>query len=264
MNKRRLGVAVSLSLMVCAAAAPTADAFGSRGGRGGGAAFGGRPSGFSQPHFSQGFKGGSGFRGGPFGFNGGYNSSFPGFDGPCPGFRGCLGFNGLNHGFKGGFASGGGAGWFAPWGTTTVYYGPGYDWGSTANYPVTVYAPQYYAPIYPAAAVYAPPAGSGISVTPTPPTPSVVSFPGGHYELRGDGVTAPYQWVWVPNPPPAPPAAPPTEAAPSAQAPSPDPSSTRGSQLYRWTDEQGTVHWTNRGEAVPAKYRREAKYTPPA
>jgi len=260
MNKRRLGVAVSLSLMVCAAVAPTADAFGGRGGRGGGGAFGGRPSGFSQPHFSQGFKGRSGFQGSPFGFNGGYNRSFPGFDGPCPGPTGCLGFKGFIPGFKSGFAWGG----FAPWGATTVYYGPGYDWGGTGNYPVTYYAPQYYSPTYPAPAVYAPPAGGSISVMPTPPTPSVVPFSGGHYELRGDGVTAPYQWVWVPNPPSAPPAplaTPPTEPAPLAQPPSSDPSSRR---LYRWTDEQGTVHWTNRGEAVPARYRKEARYTPPA
>jgi hypothetical protein len=268
MNKRRLSVAVSLSLMVCTAVAPTADAFSGRGGRGGGGASGGRPSGFSKPHFSQGFKGRSGFHGSPFGFNGG-NRSFPGFGGPCPGFNGCLGFGfkGFNHGFKGGFGGGGGAGWFAPWGTTTVYYGSGYDGAIPGNYPAMYYAPQYYGPTYQVPAVYAPPASGGISVMPAPSTPSVVPFPGGHYELRGDGVTAPYQWVWVPNPPsapPAPPAAPPKDAAPSAQPPSSDSSSTRSSHLYRWTDEQGTVHWTNRGDAVPAKYRKEARYTPPA
>ncbi len=256
MKKGRLGVAVSLSLMVSVAVASTADAFGGRGGRG---AFGGRPSGFSQPHFGHGFKGGFPFHGRPFGFSGGFNRSFPGLGGPCPGPTGCLGFKGFNHGFKGG----GGFGGFAPWGTTTVYYGPGYDWGSAANYPVTVYAPQYYAPTYPAPAVHAPPTGSGVSAT---PTPSVVAFPGGHYELRGDGVTAPYQWVWVPNPPsapPAPPAAPPA-AVPPAQPPSSDRPSTRSTQLYRWTDEHGIVHWTNREEAVPAKYRKDAKYPPPA
>lgn len=270
MNKRRLGVAVSLSLMVSVAAAPTADAFGGRGGRGAGGASGGPPPGFSQPHFGQGFKGGPRFQGGPFGFAGGYNRSFPGFDGPCPGPTGCLGFKPFSPGFKSGFAGGGGGGWFAPWGTTTVYYGQGYDWGGAGNAPVTYYAPQYYAPSYPAPAVFAPPAGSTMSVVPAPPAPSIVAFPGGHYELRGDGVTAPYQWVWVPNPPsappvpPAPPAAPPAQATPLAQPQSSDPSSRRGSQLYRWTDDQGTVHWTNRGEAVPAKYRKEAKYTPPA
>src|SRR2546427_5342754 len=34
-----------------------------------------------------------------------------------------------------------------------------------------------------------------------PPMPSVVEYPHGRYELRGDGVTAPYAWVWIPNPP---------------------------------------------------------------
>ena len=99
------------------------------------------------------------------------------------------------------------------------------------------------------------------------PTPSVVAFPGGHYELRGDGFTAPYQWVWVPNPPsgpPAPPAAPAMEAAPLPRPSSSDGTPRGNSPLYRWTDDQGTVHWTNRGEAVPAKYRNQAKYPPPA
>ncbi len=37
------------------------------------------------------------------------------------------------------------------------------------------------------------------------PTPSVVQYPHGRYELRGDGVNVLYQWVWIPNPPPPPP-----------------------------------------------------------
>jgi hypothetical protein len=265
---RRLGVAISLGLMVGVAVAPAADAFGGRGGRGAGGAPGGRPPGLSQAPFKPGFTGG--FPGTPFGF-GGYNRAFPGFDGPCPGPTGCVGFKPFHGrffnspGFKGGFAWGGGAGWFAPWGTTTVYYGPGGDGAGPGSAPVTYYAPQYYGPQY-SAPTYPAPAAGAISVAPAPPAPSVVAFPGGHYELRGDGVTAPYQWVWVPNPPSAPPAplaAPPADAAPLAQPPSSD-ASRRGSQLYRWTDEQGTVHWTNRGEAVPTRYRKEAKYPPPA
>jgi hypothetical protein len=31
------------------------------------------------------------------------------------------------------------------------------------------------------------------------------------------------------------------------------------SQLYRWTDEQGTIHVTNRAEAVPGKPGKEAR-----
>src|SRR5712691_5540091 len=36
----------------------------------------------------------------------------------------------------------------------------------------------------------------------------VVQYPHGRYQLYGDGIQTPYQWVWIPNPPP-PPAAPP-------------------------------------------------------
>jgi hypothetical protein len=81
--------------------------------------------------------------------------------------------------------------------------------------------------------------------------PSVVEYPTGRYELRGDGVGIPYSWVWIPNPPPAPPA--PSlsreEAPPAALA------SAGPSQVYRWTDEQGTEFWTNHLEKVPEPYR---------
>ena len=128
--------------------------------------------------------------------------------------------------------------------------------------PVVVYAPSplysvapptYYdssASYYPPSSYY-PPAVSGPSpggtaaVAPAPaapPMPSVVQYPHGRYELRGDGVTTPYTWVWIPNPPPPPP-------APPGTAPSPS------SQIYRWTDEQGVEHWTDRGDAVPPQYR---------
>jgi len=44
------------------------------------------------------------------------------------------------------------------------------------------------------------------------PTVTVVPYPNGRYELRGDGVTVPYFWAWVPTQvyvaPPPPPAAP--------------------------------------------------------
>ena len=44
------------------------------------------------------------------------------------------------------------------------------------------------------------------------PTVTVVPYPNGRYELRGDGVTVPYFWAWVPAQvyvaPPPPPAAP--------------------------------------------------------
>jgi hypothetical protein len=40
-------------------------------------------------------------------------------------------------------------------------------------------------------------------------TPSVVQYPHGRYELRGDGVYTAYQWVWIPNAPAVPPPPPP-------------------------------------------------------
>jgi len=46
------------------------------------------------------------------------------------------------------------------------------------------------------------------------PAPTVVQYPHGRYELRGDGVTTPYFWVWIPTPPPPPP---PPASQPSGQ-----------------------------------------------
>ena len=228
MKRGPLAITVSLSLMVSVALASTAGAFGGRGGRGGGGASGGRPSGFHQSGLNHGFKG-SGFKGFKPGFNGfrqgfngfrpefngGYNRSFPGLD--SPGFRGFHGFRG-NAGF----------GSFIPWGATTSVWpsGPSYDYGYAAPmyYPATYYAPANYPPASLPPAPYAPPASGSISVPPVPPAATVVSFPGGRYELRGDGITAPYQWVWVPNSPPVPP---PPPTAPPAAAPEGVPGAAR-------------------------------------
>jgi len=73
-----------------------------------------------------------------------------------------------------------------------AYYYPAYP-----TYPVVVERP-YYQTAY----VQTP------APTPAPRYSNVVWYPHGRYELRGDGVTTAYQWVWIPNPPP-PPAAPP-------------------------------------------------------
>jgi hypothetical protein len=156
----------------------------------------------------------------------------------------------------------------------------GVIYGSPAYYPPAVYAPPAYyysppvsygveyapAPVYAASyqqpAVYTPPPMGGTgSVTLAPVSPSVVEYSHGRYELRGDGVTTPYTWVWVPNPPPAPPAAaPPPAVAPPAYVP-PDSDAPRPSaraRLYRWTDESGVAHWTNKADAVPEEYRKQA------
>ena len=38
----------------------------------------------------------------------------------------------------------------------------------------------------------------------------------------------------------------------------------RAGQLYRWTDAQGVVYWTDRLDAVPEQYRSRAKQTTPS
>ena len=122
--------------------------------------------------------------------------------------------------------------------------------------PVYVTPPPFYDPwAYAPPPMYGPPVGSvpDGTVSVAPPMPNVIEYPHGRYELRGDGITTPYQWAWIPNPPPGPP-------ADASAAPEP----ARPAQLYRWTDEQGAVHWTDRIDAVPEKYRAGAKQTQPS
>ncbi len=129
-----------------------------------------------------------------------------------------------------------------------------------------VYAPPYdgstYYPsqaAYDLPAAYAPPAVQSIpSPPPAPPMPDVVEYPTGRYQLRGDGTTAAYRWVWIPNPPPEPP---PESGAANASAP---PAQPKRSRLYRWTDDQGVVHLTNLWQAVPQRYRQQAKHPEPS
>jgi hypothetical protein len=83
--------------------------------------------------------------------------------------------------------------------------------------------------------------------------PNVIEYPHGRYELRGDGITIPYRWVWIPNPP----AGPPADAPPAPGPPAP-PGPASKLELYRWTDAQGAVHWTDRYDAVPEQYRSQA------
>ena len=140
-----------------------------------------------------------------------------------------------------------------------------------AYYGAPYYAPPvYYAPpaSYEPPTTYYPPPSGTVSIAPAP-TQNVVQYPHGRYELRGDGVTVPYRWVWIPNPPPPPPAAPPPPAEPPAAPPAGAPSSgapppARQSQLYRWTDTLGVVHWTDRLDAVPEQYRARAKHSLPS
>jgi hypothetical protein len=120
-----------------------------------------------------------------------------------------------------------------------------------AYYPPPYYPPTYYDPpaSYSPPVRYAPPSAT-VSIAPPQPAPNVVQFATGRYELRGDGISTPYTWVWIPNPPTAP---------PPAAAPSSSPGAPRVSPIYRWTDQQGVAHWTDRLSAVPEQYRSKVK-----
>ena len=122
------------------------------------------------------------------------------------------------------------------------------------------YAPHYSAPIVAPPVLYSSPPYS--QPPPAPAVPRVIEYPTGRYELRGDGITTPYTWVWIPNPPPPPAAPPPT---PPAEVPmSGDALPARRTQVHRWVDEQGVVHWTDRLETVPRRYRGEGKTLEPS
>ena len=82
----------------------------------------------------------------------------------------------------------------------------------------------------------------------------VVEHDGGRYELRGDGMAVPYRWVWIRNPP----AGPPGSAALRAPA-SEELAPARRGTIYRWVDDEGVLHVTDRWPAVPHRDREEAK-----
>jgi hypothetical protein len=123
---------------------------------------------------------------------------------------------------------------------------------------VVVLAPPVSAP--PPVVYVAPPPVTSLFQEP-PSRPTVVEHPTGRYELRGDGMTAPYRWVWIPHPPAEPPA--------PSETPALGPSVTSGgtppaapaprSEVYRWADDEGVAHWTNKLEKIPAPYRSRAE-----
>jgi hypothetical protein len=83
-----------------------------------------------------------------------------------------------------------------------AYYVPAYYYPAPAVYS---YYPTYYpvraSAAYPAPYVAAAPAAASAGWT----GPRVVEYAHGRYELRGDGVTVPWAWVWIPRAaPPAP------------------------------------------------------------
>lgn len=130
-------------------------------------------------------------------------------------------------------------------------YPPSY-YGYTPAYDASTYYPSQ--AVYDPPPAYAPPEVQAIPPA-SPPMPDVVEYSTGRYQLRGDGTTAVYRWVWIPNPPPEPPA---QSGADDASAVATRPSPGR---LYRWTDDQGVVHLTNVWKDVPQQYRQQAKHS---
>ena len=149
-------------------------------------------------------------------------------------------------------------------GAPAVVYAPPAYYPPPAYDPTLYYDPQvsysppvsYSAPVsYSSPPTYAPPPSTAVLIPPAPSAPDVVNFATGRYELRGDGVSTPYTWAWIPNPP----TAPPSEASSSGK-----PAARRASQLYSWTDSDGVTHWTDRLDAVPPQYRGRQKQAQPS
>jgi uncharacterized protein DUF4124 len=176
---------------------------------------------------------------------------------------------GRGHGGGGGSSTRVGAHHFAPgsFGSRShFHHGFGHQGGFVVFAPPLWYGPDpyYYPPVaYDPGTAYAPPTYGTASLAPPPPMPSVVQYPTGRYELRGDGFTTPYQWIWIPNPPAAPPAPPPpaVQSAPSGPPAPTKPEPPGNTTVYRWTDAQGVLHLTDRLDSVPPPYRTRAKST---
>src|SRR5262245_19978811 len=238
MKPHRVVLVVSLGLVVGLAIAPITVLAGPGAGTG------------SSGHGGGGGMMGGGRPGGPVSSGSSGLQRGPGIPLRTPGFFCCGGFN---------------QSWFPYYARPyyAPYYAPPAYYASTYPSDTGYGGPPAYAPPPPPPS--GPPMGGSISIAPTPQAaPDVIEYPNGRHELRGDGVTTPYRWVWVPYPPPPPPpqTAPPT-APPSATESSPAREPSRPVAVYRWTDEDGGVHWTDRLENVPARHRQQAKQTPP-
>jgi hypothetical protein len=134
------------------------------------------------------------------------------------------------------------------------FVAPGVVWGGgTAVY--YAYAPPVAYAYAPEPVVYSP-APAAYYAAPAP-MPTVVEYSTGRYELRGDGVTTAYQWVWIPKPPSGPPPEAAPESAPQSQPPAREERSI--GKIYRWTDEDGVTTFTDRLENVPKRHRPRAE-----
>jgi hypothetical protein len=122
---------------------------------------------------------------------------------------------------------------------------------SVISYTYYTPPPVYYVPpvVYQAPPAYYPP--------PAPAMQRVIEYATGRYELHGDGVVTPYEWAWIPNPPPAPPA--PVEPPSVAAARAPVPSTPGSREAFRWTDDNGVTTWTDRVDKIPEQYRTQVQ-----
>jgi hypothetical protein len=120
---------------------------------------------------------------------------------------------------------------------------------SVVSYSYYTPPPVYYVPpvVYQAPPVY----------YPAPAMPRVIEYRTGRYELHGDGVATPYEWAWIPNPPPAPPA--PFEPPSAAPASAPSPETPGSREAFRWTDDNGVTTWTDRVDKIPERYRTQVQ-----
>jgi hypothetical protein len=141
----------------------------------------------------------------------------------------------------------------------TVFYTPAALYDPTPLYQPPIEPPQVNVNVSPVVyvspTIYVSPAAAAPVPVAPPAPPSVVEYPTGRYELRGDGGATPYAWVWVPNPPPAPPVA----AAPPEQPRVAGATGAARSPVYRFTDDEGTVIWTNQVEKVPEPLRAQVQ-----
>jgi len=82
----------------------------------------------------------------------------------------------------------------------------GFGWPYWYPYSANVYPYPY--PVYAPSVVSQPVVTYEQPPVQPPPVQREVVYPSGKYVLHGDGVSQPWQWIWIPTAPPAVPAPP--------------------------------------------------------
>jgi hypothetical protein len=134
-----------------------------------------------------------------------------------------------------------------------VAYAPAPAPASPTVYTINVYNPAPAPQPTAQPTIYEPSPAPVTSAEPSRPQ-DVVEYDGGRYELRGDGIAVPYRWVWIPNPPAGPPGSSSMRAPVGAEL-----APARRGTLYRWVDDEGVLHVTDRWQVVPLRFRGQAK-----